>query len=352
MFAATLTDWYQKNKRDLPFRNTKEPYKIWISEIILQQTRVQQGLSYYHKFIEKYPTVVDLANAEEEAVLKLWQGLGYYSRARNLHFSAKYIRDELDGNFPTNYKDLLKLKGVGDYTASAIASICFDEPAAVVDGNVYRVLARFFGISIAINSTQGIKEFKELAQSQLDKENPGLYNQAIMEFGAMVCKPQKPLCETCGLQNQCYALSNKKIETLPVKEKKLKIKHRYFNYLVINSPKNELVLVQRGDGIWKNMYQFPLIESEKLISMEELLKHEKISNYIANGDEVCKLSIKPVIHKLTHQHIYANFWGIRSVKKHEQSVPLEKIMQYPVPKLIENFLNEHDFEGYSKGEEL
>jgi A/G-specific adenine glycosylase len=343
MFAKTLTDWYGENKRDLPFRKTKEPYKVWISEIILQQTRVQQGLSYYLKFIEKYPTVSDLANAEEEAVLKLWQGLGYYSRARNLHFSAKYIRDELNGSFPTNYKDLLKLKGVGDYTASAIASICFDEPTAVVDGNVYRVLARFFGISTAINSTKGIKDFKELAQSLLDKSDPGTYNQAIMEFGAIVCKPQNPVCIECKLSERCYAYSNRKIEVLPVKEKKIKIRHRYFNYLVIHSAKNELLLERRSEGIWKNLYQFPLIESDKQLSEKALLAHAAIEKHLANNEEVHLLNEEPIVHKLTHQHIYANFWSIRSASTYKGAVPFEEIHQYPVPKLIENFLNEYTF---------
>ena len=198
-FCNLLESWYLSVNRDLPWRKNKNPYSVWLSEIILQQTRVAQGTAYYHKFLENFPTVADLANADESLVLKLWQGLGYYSRARNLHYSAKLIMEEYNGEFPSTYIELMKLKGVGDYTASAIASICFNEQTAVVDGNVYRVLARYFGISTPINSTQGIKEFKQLAQSLLETDNPGQYNQAIMDFGALQCTPQNPDCDTCPL---------------------------------------------------------------------------------------------------------------------------------------------------------
>ena len=228
-FSKQLAQWYLQNKRDLPWRGSTNPYEIWLSEIILQQTRVDQGMGYYYKFIEHFPSVNHLAKASEDQVLKLWQGLGYYSRARNLHFSAKYIVNELNGEFPIGYTNILKLKGVGDYTASAIASICFNEPAAVVDGNVYRVLARYFGIFTPINSSKGIKEFKMLAQKLLNTEIPGTHNQAIMEFGARMCKPQNPDCEICPLNSSCVALEKKEIKMLPVKENKIKIKKRYFN---------------------------------------------------------------------------------------------------------------------------
>lgn len=223
-FSNVLVQWYLQNKRDLPWRETSNPYKIWLSEIILQQTRVDQGLSYYFKFLNHFPTVFDLANASEEQVLKLWQGLGYYSRARNLHASAKYIVTVFQGKFPTTYNELIKLKGVGDYTASAIASICFNGPNAVVDGNVYRVLARYYGINTPINSTTGIKKFKALAQRLLNIENAGTHNQAIMEFGATMCKPQNPNCTTCPLNNSCISLEKDLIKTLPVKEKKEPLK--------------------------------------------------------------------------------------------------------------------------------
>ena len=227
-FSNTLIYWYLQNKRDLPWRKTKNPYFIWLSEIILQQTRVNQGLDYYNKFITSFPTVFELAEASEESVLKLWQGLGYYSRARNLHYSARYIVNELNGIFPKSYNELLKLKGVGDYTASAIASICFNEPTAVVDGNVYRVLARYFGLNTTINSTKGIKEFKELAQQLIPTEKPDIYNQAIMEFGAVQCKPQNPDCNVCPLNTSCVALQKDQVTAFPVKEKKLKYKKTIF----------------------------------------------------------------------------------------------------------------------------
>ena len=214
-FNSKLTHWYSIHKRDLPWRLNKDPYSIWLSEIILQQTQVKQGLPYYLKFIAHYPTVFDLANASEDMVLKDWQGLGYYSRARNLHLTSKYIAEELNGVFPKSYKDLIQLKGVGDYTASAIASICYEEKTAVVDGNVYRVLSRFFGIDTPINSTQGVKQFKTLASSLLPKTKIGDYNQAIMEFGARQCKPKSPDCSICTLTKDCVAFNTGKITILP-----------------------------------------------------------------------------------------------------------------------------------------
>ena len=278
-FSKALVSWYLQNKRDLPWRETTNPYCIWLSEIILQQTRVDQGLAYYLKFVKNFPTVFDLARADEEEILKLWQGLGYYSRARNLHTSAKYIIDELEGVFPTNYKSLLKLKGVGDYTASAIASICFDEPTAVVDGNVYRVLARYFGIATPINSTSGIKEFKKLAQELIDVKNPANHNQAIMEFGARMCKPQNPDCTICPLNDSCIALQKKEVKNLPIKDKKVKVRKRYFNYLVvITSDKKTILRKREGKGIWQNLYEFPLIETQVVIDKVDLINLKEFNN--------------------------------------------------------------------------
>ena len=270
-FSKKLILWYLDHKRDLPWRTTAIPYYIWLSEIILQQTRVEQGLPYYQAFVSVYPTVKKLANASEEEVLKLWQGLGYYSRARNLHTTANYVSNELSGIFPTSYKELIKLKGVGDYTASAIASICFNEATAVVDGNVYRALARYFGIATPINSSLGIKEFKNLAQQLIDVDKPGNHNQALMEFGARQCKPQNPNCEICIFNDSCIALQQKKISELPVKLKKTKVKNIYFNYIVLIF-KNKKTLLQKriGKGIWQNLYEFPLIETEKNFKLEEL----------------------------------------------------------------------------------
>ena len=238
IFSLKILLWYQKNKRNLPWRKTKDPYRIWLSEIILQQTRVAQGLPYYERFIERFPTVRDLANAQENEVLKLWQGLGYYSRARNLHATAKIVVKEYKGEFPKTYKGLLKLKGVGDYTASAIASICFDIPEPVVDGNVYRVLARYYGVDIPINSSKGTRYFKELARKVMNTEQIRDYNQAIMEFGAIQCAPKNPDCTGCPLNDGCLALQQNQIGELPKKINKTKVRNRYFNYLVVVDPKD------------------------------------------------------------------------------------------------------------------
>ncbi|QED38277.1 A/G-specific adenine glycosylase [Antarcticibacterium arcticum] len=345
VFAKTLTGWYLKNRRELPWRESSDPYRIWLSEIMLQQTRIAQGLPYYLKFINAFPTVFDLARASEENVLKLWQGLGYYSRARNLHFTAKHVAFELNGKFPNTYKELLKLKGVGDYTASAIASICYNENVAVVDGNVYRVLARFFDIDTPINSSQGIKEFKGLAEELLDKEDPGTYNQAIMEFGALQCTPQLPKCESCPLSHACLALKNNKVHQLPVKLKKAKVVKRYFNYLVYRSNENTTIIEQRvGKGIWEGLYQFPLIETPRLLTTGELIAHAEFKSLIdIKRTPVSLYNETPVVHKLSHQHIYTRFWIIEKVGKHPNHIPVAKIQDYPVPVLIANFLKEFDF---------
>ncbi len=338
-FYNTLVYWYLQNKRDLPWRKTKNPYLIWLSEIILQQTRVDQGLDYYLKFSEAFPTVLALANAEEDDILKLWQGLGYYSRARNLHFSANYIVNELNGKFPNSYKDLLKLKGVGDYTASAIASICFNEPTAVVDGNVYRVLSRYFGIKTAINSTKGIKEFKQLAQKLITDEDPGRYNQAIMEFGAKQCKPQSPNCEQCLLNTSCVAREKKLVNDLPVKEKKIKIKQRYFNYLVLNTHDHTLIQQRKGKGIWQNLYEFPLIESEKELTFKELIASPMLTSYF--GEEKISAHLfntEVIIHKLSHQHLFTKFWIITTEGMPNNAISWNEFDAYPVPILIHNFV--------------
>ncbi len=344
-FYKKLITWYLQNKRSMPWRETTDPYRIWLSEIMLQQTRVAQGLPYYLSFTETFPTVFDLANAKEDEVLKLWQGLGYYSRARNLHATAKYVANELNGVFPNNYKDLLKLKGVGDYTASAIASICYNEAVPVVDGNVYRVLSRYFGIDTPINSTKGIKEFKELATELIDHGDPANYNQAIMEFGALQCKPQNPYCIVCPLNESCEALKTGKVNVLPVKLKKQKIKKRYFNYLVFSISGDQTIIQQRtGKGIWKGLYEFPLIEEEKLdvkvITQDPIFKD-------LTGDaevEIVPYQEEPVVHKLSHQHLYTRFYVVKLSKVSKingvlKVVDFEEIHKYPVPILLGNFID-------------
>ncbi len=342
-FSKKLIFWYLENKRIMPWRETSDPYHIWLSEIMLQQTRVAQGLPYYLSFTTEFPTVFDLAKASEEKVLKLWQGLGYYSRARNLHTTAKYIADELNGVFPNNYIDLLKLKGVGDYTASAIASICFKEPVPVVDGNVYRVLSRYFGIHTPINSTIGIKEFKKLAIELMDHEEPSSYNQAIMEFGALQCKPQNPDCSFCILNESCVALQKQEIKELPVKLKKLKIKKRYFNYLVFIVKGEKTVIRKReGKGIWQNLYEFPLIETEKESTIKELLSSEILTSIGIRESELTLFNEETKIHKLSHQHLYTKFYILEMDQLPElgteEVVLLSKLKDYPVPILIGKFI--------------
>jgi len=343
-FSKLLILWYIDNKRELPWRLTKDPYAIWLSEIILQQTKVAQGLPYYNAFISTFPSVNDLAKAPEEKVLKLWQGLGYYSRARNLHFTSKYISKDLKGNFPVSYKELLKLKGVGDYTASAIASICFNEPAAVVDGNVYRVLARFFEIYTPINSAKGIKEFKRLAQKLIDSSQPGTYNQAIMEFGARHCTPKNPDCDSCIFNDKCLALQKRTVSMLPVKLKKVTLKKCYFNYFVIQVKGINVILQQRTQkGIWQKLYDFPLIETTKEVTLDQLqqLDEYKELSKIHSFSSIALYNEKSIIHRLSHRHLHTRFWLVGTNIKKLKGVPIHSINEYPVPTLIENFITSY-----------
>ncbi len=338
-FAQKILIWYAANKRALPWRDTRNPYKIWLSEIILQQTRVVQGTPYYLKFIADFPTVHDLANASEERVLKLWQGLGYYSRARNLHAAAKTVVGTHDGAFPETYEGLIKLKGVGDYTASAIASICFDAPEPVVDGNVYRVLARYFGVELPINSTKGIKYFKKLARKVMDADNIRDYNQGIMEFGAVQCTPKNPNCMYCPLNDSCVALQKGKVQELPVKINKTKVRHRYFNYLFFMDAKGKTLLKQRtGKGIWRNLWEFPLLESEQGIDGDTVIK--KLDDFVdaKKVREITRYNELPIIHKLSHQHLYTIFWMVKTDEMLQNGIPLSEVEKYPVPVLIAEFL--------------
>lgn len=341
-FSTNILAWYAKNKRDLPWRNTRDPYQIWLSEIILQQTRVAQGTPYYQKFISNFPSVENLADASEERILKLWQGLGYYSRARNLHATAKKVSFEFNGNFPQDYKNLIKLKGIGDYTASAIASFCFNEPEAVVDGNVYRVLSRFFGVDTPINSPEGVRHFKGLAKEVMSIDNIRDYNQGIMEFGALQCVPRNPDCHSCPISSACVAFKNKEVDKLPVKLKKLKVRKRYFNYIV---PIHELKesystqLNQRvGKGIWQNLYEFPLLETDREVNIQVI--NDNI-NGVLNGCAFSDIYIyneKPVVHKLSHQHLYTTFWIAKVAAKEGLNIKFSDLEKYPVPVLIADFI--------------
>jgi A/G-specific adenine glycosylase len=342
-FNSNLTNWFDKNKRELPWRKSNDPYKIWLSEIILQQTQVKQGLPYYNKFLKNYPNVYELARSSEDEVMKNWQGLGYYSRARNLLFTAKYIVHELNGIFPKKYIDLIKLKGVGDYTASAIASICFDESVAVLDGNVFRVLSRYFGIEIPINSTQGIKHFKSLAKSLLPKKRIGDYNQAVMEFGALQCKPKSPNCSICPININCVAFTTNNTKNLPIKIKRSKIKDRYFNFLVYLTKKTETVIEKRNvKGIWQQLYQFPLIETESSVSKKKLMSSKKgLEKYNLINPEIELINKSEIVHKLSHQRLHIKFWKLNKKIKHHKTVYWNDLKKYPVPSPIAEFIRSY-----------
>lgn len=336
-FSTVIIYWYKQNKRDLPWRATTNPYTIWLSEIILQQTKVAQGLPFYLAFTNAFPTVFDLANASEQEVLKLWQGLGYYSRARNLHATAKYIVENLNGKFPKIYRDLLQLKGVGEYTAAAIASFSYKEMVPVVDGNVYRVLSRYFNVTTDISSARAKKEFTALAFEIISRKEPDVFNQAIMEFGALQCVPRNPNCTICPLQTSCYAFGFNKIEELPVKLKKTKVKHRFLNYLLILDNNNKTTANQRVEkGIWHNLYEFPVIETETEVTNEEVLQliKEKINSPI----EIILLENETVLHKLSHQHLHIKFWKVYQEILFENGLDYQQLNQFPFPIVIHNFI--------------
>ena len=339
-FGQKLISWYLQNKRDLPWRNTKDPYKIWLSEVILQQTRVAQGLPYYESFVRNFPTVFDLAKADQQQVLKIWQGLGYYSRARNLHHTAQYVSEQLNGEFPKTYAELIKLKGIGSYTASAIASFSNDESVAVVDGNVYRVLSRYFGIETDISSSKAKKEFQQLADEVLDKKNPSLFNQAIMEFGALQCTPKNPNCEICIFNTSCFALQKNIVERLPVKLKKTKITQRFLHYLVfLDKNQNTIINKRTQTGIWKNLYEFPLIEVESKTDLEVI--HQKIIDLYNDKYQIQDISVfnpKEILHKLSHQQLHISFWRIELKNSLNNNISLSEISDYPFPIVIYNFI--------------
>lgn len=352
-FSNKLLHWYDNaEKRDLPWKKNADPYHIWLSEIMLQQTRVEQGTPYFIKFTATYPNITELANASEDEILKLWQGLGYYARARNMHFSAITVRDRYEGIFPSEYEQIRALKGVGDYSAAAIASFAFGLPYAVVDGNVYRVLSRFFGIETPIDSAEGKKIFQQLASELLNKNRPGDYNQAIMDFGATLCKPTNPLCSECPITKNCEALKNQKIDILPVKGKKMTKRKRFFYYFVWKSPEDKTIIRKRGKGdIWTGLYDFPLIETEK----EEKILVLRQSNYwntwlkdISIEKKLVKFSTT-YRQLLTHQNILAIFVEISSEipayffeNKDYMIINIGNLSDFALPKTIQDYL-ENDF---------
>lgn len=343
-FSQQLIAWYLENKRDLPWRKSNNPYSVWLSEVILQQTRISQGLPYYLRFIDAFPTVQHLADASEQEVLKLWQGLGYYSRARNLHHTAKFVAGALNGKFPETFVELKKLKGIGDYTAAAIASICFNEKVAVIDGNVFRLLSRYFGMETPINTTLGKKEFSIKANQLINQtDSPADFNQGMMEFGSLLCKPQQPDCKICPFQARCVAFQSGNIEKLPVKLKAKALRKRYFNYLVILSEdRQKVVLEKRSDNdIWKHLYQFPLFETiDKPASVAQIKSHELLKDVDVSIRLVNEL---PWHHQLTHQKLHLNFWIVKTDMLPDNQIAVSKIREYPVPVPIEKFINTFEF---------
>ena len=335
-FSHSVIQWYLLHKRNLPWREISDPYKIWVSEIILQQTRISQGLDYYLRFLSQFPTVQSLASASEDDVLRQWQGLGYYSRARNMHTAAKEITERFNGVFPNNYKDIRSLKGIGDYTAAAIASFAFGLPHAVLDGNVFRVLSRFFEIAIPIDSVQGKKEFAELAQSLLDLNNPALYNQGIMDLGAVICLPSSPKCVDCPLQDACLALAHNTQKIYPVKGKKIHLRDRYFAYFVVKDSDKHYFLHKRTDkDIWQGLYEFPLVELSR--PLDEYTDYTEIVNALLPSFP--QLTIQkinaPIKHILSHQCIYA--WFIEAKADVHKNTSL---VQY-------NMVDEQDLDNYA-----
>ncbi len=349
-----LVEWYEKNKRDLPWRGASDPYLVWISEVILQQTRVATGIEYYERFVTRFPTAVSLAEAREEDVLSLWKGLGYYSRARNLHSAAQTIVNEHGGKFPTEYANVRKLKGIGEYTAAAICSLAYKQPFAAVDGNVIRVLSRLFGIETAIQSASAKNDFNEIAYKILNTDAPDVHNQAIMEFGALLCVPKSPKCEICPLRLQCYAYENQCVDKLPNRAKAVQQRTRNFNYFFTKFDDSFLFSLRKEKDIWQNLYEFPMIETPEMREPDEFLQSDLWRNFVSdrfNCLEINKIKItkisKVYVHKLTHQRIFARFYEIHLFSEFCTNfatdfrvVSFDEWKQLPVPKLIENYLKE------------
>lgn len=342
-FTQEVVSWYRLNKRDLPWRETRDPYIIWLSEIIMQQTRVEQGMPYFMRFAENYPTVADFAMATEDEILKHWQGLGYYSRGRNMHHTAQMVMENHAGYFPSSYDELLKLKGVGEYTAAAISSFSANEAKAVVDGNVFRLLSRYFGIDTPINSTAGKKEFSTLANQVLDKADPGTYNQAVMEFGSLQCKPVKPDCSICPLQPGCVAYQSNRVDILPVKLKSKPVRERYFNFIVAMQDQRVLICKRGPKDIWQNLYQLPLFETELPVIPASLIREPDFTRVFGENVKIKTVS-QPIRHLLSHQRLTAQFIEITGYQDQEiaenglfyaDSTDLSTLAQ---PKLIFEFL--------------
>ena len=344
-FIGNLLKWNQlENKRTMPWKGVKDPYKIWLSEIILQQTRVEQGLTYYEKFLQHFPTVKHLASADDQFVFKQWEGLGYYSRCKNLLTSARYISDQLKGQFPKTYNEILLLKGVGPYTASAIASFAYNEPFAVVDGNVLRVLSRYFGSMLPIDTTSGRAFYNQLAQKLISKAQPAQYNQAIMDFGATICKPQLPLCDQCVMNTRCVALKKNWVNKLPVKANVIKKRSRWLYYFVFKCEGDYSVQLRTDKDIWQNLFQFHLLE----LSEKKLWNQNAIENYLTKDLKIEGFEINAIsdefTQKLTHQNITGQFIQVNladrpQLVQNTQWVPQSQLALLGFPKCIRQYVD-------------
>ncbi len=351
-FKNTIIKWYNENKRDLPWRNTDDPYHIWISEVILQQTRVAQGLDYYNRFINTFPTINDLANAHLDRVMKVWQGLGYYTRARNLHGAAKQIMVDFDGVLPTSYIELLKIKGIGPYSAGAIASFAFKEAVPAIDGNVYRVLSRIYGVFASTETSSGKKEFFDLTMELIDQRHPDTFNQALLDFGAMQCVPRIPNCLACPFSDMCYAFRNNLISQLPVKGKKIASRDRFLNYIVIRYKDSTFIQRREGGDIWNSLYEFPLIETNMSVELNSLIEDPAWKGLFGKENLKILYSSQPIKHLLSHQILYTKFTIVEIskptyyLKSNYLKVSIPDIQEYSIPKVIDNFLAAEPSEKY------
>jgi A/G-specific adenine glycosylase len=343
-FKILLSNWYSQNKRDLPWRNTKNPYHVWVSEIILQQTRVAQGIGYYYRFIESFPTVFDLAKANEDDVLKVWQGLGYYTRARNMQVAAKMIIQDFDGKIPHDYESLLKIKGIGAYSAGAIASFAFQIPVPAIDGNVYRVISRIFGVFSSPQTAVGKREFHSLVLELMDKDKPDEFNQGLLDFGALQCVPRNPKCTICPINTYCYAYRNNVIDSLPVKGKKIDVKNRFFNYLLIRYMDYTFISKRKGKDIWQSLYEFPLIETNAIEDLNQLTELDEWKRLFLDVKPLVVYSSPVVKHLLSHQNIFTRFVIVEIdslsdiIVKEFIQVLTSEVENYSVPRVIDNFL--------------
>ncbi len=346
-FTKALLQWnFEENTRQMPWKGEQDPYRIWISEIILQQTRVEQGLAYYNNFIRNFPTVQHLAKAPDEKVFKCWEGLGYYSRCRNLLATAHFIAKEKKGHFPDTYEEILQLKGVGPYTAAAISSFAFQLPHAVVDGNVFRVLSRYFGIDTATDSTAGKKQFTTLAQELLDRQSPGIYNQAIMDFGAMICKPAAPLCITCRLKKKCVAFQQNKVDALPVKQKKTAVRDRWFNYFILICKEEVAILQRKQKDIWLDLYEFPMLETSSAARPATLFRQDVVKNWLGQSAFIPSGKAVKANQLLSHQRIFGQFICLETDRKpageaNWQWVKKTQLSRYSFPGLINQYLSDN-----------